>query len=312
MSDYITNLFTVLTDRKGVAGTTASAYIKILLTLNDKKPFKNLAFLKNKEKIVNKISSYAESTQKTIYAAVVSVLSLYNDKPTYKPIAKFFFEKMMGKAKEFKPNGEKTEKQKANWIEWKDVEQKREELSEEVSKKHSQKNLTVGEYDTLLQLVVLSLYVCLPPRRNQDYLNMFIVKKHDETMPEDRNYLDLEGKKFIFNKYKTAKKYGEQNVKIPDTMMDVIDVYLKHHSLWKASRMRVPVPFLVSHDGKVITALNAITRILNRIFGKNVGSSLLRHIFLTDKYGEIKEDMAQDAEAMGHSVQEQQSTYVVR
>jgi hypothetical protein len=39
---------------------------------------------------------------------------------------------------------------------------------------------------------------------------------------------------------------------------------------------------------------------------------MLRHIFLSDKYADVKEDMAQDAEAMGHSVDEQQNTYVVK
>jgi integrase len=56
-------------------------------------------------------------------------------------------------------------------------------------------------------------------------------------------------------------------------------------------------------DGKALTAVNAITRILNKIFGKKLGSSMLRHIFLSDKY-DIKE-MEEDAEAMGHSVAEQ-------
>jgi hypothetical protein len=61
-----------------------------------------------------------------------------------------------------------------------------------------------------------------------------------------------------------------------------------------------------------LTAVNSITRILNKIFGKKVGSSMLRHIFLSDKYGEVKGEMADDAKAMGHSVDEQQNTYVVK
>ena len=44
------------------------------------------------------------------------------------------------------------------------------------------------------------------------------------------------------------------------------------------------IPFLVYNDGKEFNKINSITRILNKIFDKKIGSSMLRHIFLTDKY----------------------------
>jgi hypothetical protein len=45
------------------------------------------------------------------------------------------------------------------------------------------------------------------------------------------------------------------------------------------------------------------------VFGKKVGSSMIRHIFLTDKYKDTLEEMKKDSEAMGHSVA-QQKDYV--
>jgi chorismate-pyruvate lyase len=47
--------------------------------------------------------------------------------------------------------------------------------------------------------------------------------------------------------------------------------------------------------------VNSITRILNKVFGKKVGVSLLRNIYLTDKYSNKVEDLKEDAEAMGTS-----------
>ena len=61
--------------------------------------------------------------------------------------------------------------------------------------------------------------------------------------------------------------------------------------------------FLVNADGSPLAAVNAITRILNKTLGKKVGSSMLRHIFLSSKY-DITE-MNKDANAMAHSVEEQ-------
>ena len=54
-----------------------------------------------------------------------------------------------------------------------------------------------------------------------------------------------------------------------------------------------------------------ITKILNDIFGLNVSTSMLRHIFLSDKYSNVEEQMKQDAIAMGHS-SNTQSEYIVK
>ena len=171
----------------------------------------------------------------------------------------------------------------------------------------AKKSLTQKEMEEVLQALVLSLYVCIQPRRNQDYLNMEVVKKWDDGMPKDRNYLDMTGERFIFNKYKTAKKYGKQEVSIPEELLGVLVAYLKHHPMSKQKSF----PFLLNAKGEPLTAVNSITRILNKTFKKKLGSSMLRHIFLTDKYGEQKNEMAEDAEAMGHSVAEQQGVYVL-
>ena len=49
-----------------------------------------------------------------------------------------------------------------------------------------------------------------------------------------------------------------------------------------------------------------VTQMLHGFFGKPVSTSLLRHIYLTGKYGNIPalKEMEKTAEAMGHSLQE--------
>jgi hypothetical protein len=204
----------------------------------------------------------------------------------------------------------KTEKQKDNWAEWKDVEAVHKHLVEEVEKFSSNKNITPEQFNALLNLVVLSLYTEIQPRRNQDYLDMMVVKATKATgdLPKDSNYLMVEKntpKAFVFNKYKTAKKYGQQTMELTPGLVSVLSVYLKFHPLARGNKSRATMyKFLVLADGTPLTATNAITRILNRIFGKKIGSSMLRHIFLSSKY-DINE-MEKDANAMGHSVEEQQ------
>ncbi len=299
-------------DQRKVAESTANAYIKSLYTLNGKKPFKNLSFLKNTEAIDKIISEYAENTQRALYATISSVLGLYKDKPTFKKVYNHYYDKVKVKkaeSREIEAKNEKTDKQKENWISWEDIEKRKSELFEDVGKFLGKKSIDSTQYERLLQFVVLALYTEVQPRRNQDYLDMYIVKKWNDKMPTDKNYLDVAGKKFIYNKYKTAKKWGTQTQEIPESLWKVIDIFLKYHPIWKgvAKRKNDPIKFLVGADGSPLTAVNAITRLLNRIFGKKVGSSMLRHIYLSEKYGDTLNEMKKDSLAMGHSLEVQRS-----
>ena len=312
-SESMIQLARDLMEQKKVAESTANAYVKTLYMLNGKAPFKTLTFLKNTEEVLKTVAEYADNTQKAIFTTIASVLSLYKDKPAYKKVYAFYYDKMMGKAKDMKENHDpavKTEKQKEAWVSWDEVQKKKGELREAVSSFYNNKNITADQFNGIISFLILSIYTDIPPRRNQDYLDMLVVKKWSADTPIDTNYLDIAGKQFVFNKYKTAKKYGQQKVNIPDDLMAVVACYLRQHPTGKAKKAN-NYKFLVSSDGSPITAVNAITRILNKVFGKKIGSSMLRHIYITDKYGDTKTEQEADATAMGHSVAEQQNTYNV-
>ena len=57
--------------------------------------------------------------------------------------------------------------------------------------------------------------------------------------------------------------------------------------------------------------LKSIPKILNKIFGLNVSTSMLRHIYLSDKYSQVEENMKKDAVLMGHNIQTQ-GQYIVK
>ena len=301
----------LVTERK-ITESSANAYVKVLYAMNDKKPFKNLTFLKSIETIMERLGHYAESTQRAILASIVSVLTAYKDKPLFRKAYTHYYEEMMRRSKaarEEDSKNEKTETQKKNWVEWSVVEEKRDQLFEEVAKIAARKTLTPPEYEKLLMLAVLALYTEIQPRRNQDYLDMYIVKKWTEGMPADKNYLDISTHRFIFHKYKTSKKYGTQIEEIPERLWERLALYLKHHPLWKGAvkRSNNPIKLLVNSDATPIVAKNAITRILNKVFGKRIGSSLLRHIYLSSKYGNTLESLKRDSTAMGHSLEIQRA-----
>lgn len=309
-SEFVIELFQKLKD-KNLSDKSTNLYVKYLINLNNKEPFNNLMFLKNTDDILKKLQNYSDNTKKTILSAITSILSLYNDKSVYKKLHKFYFELMMNKANDMKniDSNIKTEKENKNWIEWDEIITIRERLKNEILEFIDNKIISVAQYNKLLSLLVLSLYTMIPPRRNIDYIEMFFINHNKDTLDSNKNYLDYINKKFIFNNYKTNKKYGLQSLEIPNNLLEIINLYLKHHPLNPDKKLlfkkNIEFRFLVFSDGSPFN-LNSTTRLLNKLFdGKRIGSSMLRHIYLSSKYN--IDEMKTDADAMGHSLMEQKS-----
>jgi integrase len=303
MSDFSTELKKKWLETKKLSESSLQAYFKNLLKLNDDKPLKNLKFLEDVPKIVEKLSKYKENTKRNYLIAITSVLSLDKTSKKKQGLYDNYFKLMMEKNKELKQiegSNEKSETQKENWLSWKEVERIRDELNSKVETFKTLKELSPSQYDVLLQCVILSLYTYLPPRRN-DYQHMMITKSPNGS---DMNYYDIDKKQFIFNKFKTAKKEGQVVINIPNELQNVLSTYLRFHPdiKGKIKKKFIDVPFLVFYDGKPFTQVNSITRILNKIFGKKIGSSMLRHLYLSNKYGDISKEQKEDAKEMSHSL----------
>lgn len=304
-TSYKNQLVTDLTE-KGLAPSSIKLYVRNLEKLCDA-PLKNLTFLKDVEKTTEKLQKYKENTKRGFLISIVSALSL--DKK-HKKLYDTYYKLMMDKNKELKAveaSGQKTETQQKNWITWDEVGTKMKDLEDKVNT--FGKEINAHQYDILLQEIILALYYYKAPRRNE-YQKMNLVKTVTG-QPDTLNYLDYDKKQFVFNVFKTARKEGQVKEDIPPELFAIIQKYLKYHPLVKGKITKATnVPLLVYHDGKPLSQINAITRVLNKIFGKAVGSSMLRSIYLTSKYGNIKEEMQEDSKAMSHSVQTQQNNYV--
>lgn len=300
---------------KELAPSSIRLYLRNLEKLNGG-PLKKLTFLKDVPAIEAKLAAFAPNTQRGYLISICSVLQTGADSRPKKKLYDAYFAKMLELTKTYKEQEakhEKTPAQAAAWISWDEVVARHDELTKAVDSFKAAKTISPAQYDKLLQWVILSLYVALPPRRNSDYSKMIVTKSADEGSPADTNYLDWTGKRFIFNIFKTAKTEGQQLIPIPEPLAAVLATYLKHHPLLKGVRLNraFAVPFLVYADGRPLDAVNSITRILNKTFGKRIGSSMLRHIYLTGKYGDVQTEQAEDARLMAHTVGQQQE-YVKR
>ena len=303
------NIIDKALESRQLSQNSINLYKRNLLKLNDNKPIKSFYFLKNKEEILNKIKELKPTTQRSY---IISICSVLRDIPKYKKMYDEYFELLKEFNNELKVNTDKSEKQEKNWISQEEVLSVHKKLKEDVINLLKKKRkIDKAVFNKLLHYTILSLYTLINPRRNKDYS---LMKISSNTEDENHNYLIIDKNntmKFILNKYKTDKKYHYVNIDIPDDLKEVIQLYLKYHPLKaELKKKEYDIPFLVDEQGKALKNSTEITKILNKIFGKKISSSMLRNIFLTDKYGDVMEELKSDVKHMGTSVDVAMNTYI--
>lgn len=294
---------------KGLSDGTIKVYIGNLRMLNDKQDFDSLNFLVDTTKIMNIINNLkTETTKKNYLVTIVSVLKDYKESEMFKKAYETYYNEMLKFKKsveKFNETHELTETQNENWMDWDEIKSKYESLKTDANAIYKKKIVNENDYKTLLCYALLSLYVLVPPRRNKDYTLMKVVDEFTDELDQKFNYYDLKHKKFIFQNYKTSKKYGRFDFSVPITLQRALNKYLKHRDT------RLPLDnlnnqyMLMNYDGEPLNKSSDITKLLNHVFGKKIGSSMLRHIYITDKFENEVSKQNKVASEMAHSPQEQ-------
>lgn len=316
MSEFTKQLIKQIKEKKpNISSSSISNYIRNLELLNDGKDLDNLDFLEDTKEIMKKLDSKKPNTRRNYLIAIVSMLHVYYDDVENKTY-KYYLEKMIksnNELKEIEKSNVKSETQEKNWMEWDEIKKILNDLENKV-KTYDPLTIDKKQYKEVLKMIVLSLYVLNAPRRNQDYQDMYFIG--GDYVPISKfNYLIYGLKEFVFRKYKTAKTEQKKNgsdlvISINETLMKNIELYMKFHpSLKKIDKINYDTVcyFLVNFDGSKFEHPNSITTILNNIFesyDKRIGSSMLRHIFLSSQYGENIEalkQMQETAKNMSHS-----------
>lgn len=289
---------------------TIKAYMSRLRLLNLGKPFKSFSFLKNIPAIDAIIEKGMENTQKNYYVTITSVLRDYKQMNTYRKTYDYYMRKLETVASSLNTqleSNEKTETQEDNWMEWNEVLKIRDELQEKTDKIDLTTQLTKKDYNIVLSNLILALYTDIEPRRNKDYMEMKVTNApFADKLMHGGNYYDIVNKRFIFNTYKTAKNYNQQIIDIKDNvkLLKALDQYFQAR--------KYPVPevhyyySLLSHYNEEIFDKDYdITRNLNKTFKKNIGASMLRHIYHSRNAEtvQIVRDLKDTATNMGHSVE---------
>lgn len=290
-----------------LADSSKAMYLSKLKKINGGE-FSSLDFLLDSEKVLQKIRELTQNvnTQKSFLIVVSSVLA---DKLEYTDVHKQYKKMLMEYNNIQKENKNvSSDNQKEEWI-------SKDELMSIYDKLKSQmtfvkrKDWSSEEFVKFRDFLILSFYLLQKPRRNKDYFFMKVGKKADDKS----NWFLKKEKQFVFNDYKTASKYGTQTIDVSEELMKLLTIYINHHPLKKEKTFRL----LVNADGTDLNNSNFITLTLNRLLGRKIGVSMLRNMFLTDKFQggvleqeKLMKDITETATAMGTSLGTALNVYI--
>lgn len=216
--------------------------------------------------------------------------------------------------------GTKSDHQKKNWVELEEIYKMLNTMNDEIKpiKKANMewKDMSKAQRNLIQAYTIFSIYVRMPMRN--DVAGMEAISKREynkltEKDKEDNNYLVVERTDlwFVLNEYKTVKKYKEKKLLIKDPILKrTLRYYLKqkgHGQLFTTA---------VSSASEVSDPLtrNALSKLLIRTsekyLNKKIGTTMLRHIYVSNKYGDTKKELKEDNNVMGHSKDTMFNIYV--
>jgi hypothetical protein len=261
-------------------------YVSILRSLHKKIWGGNINVkdFDNSKKVLEFLKELPANKRKTL----LSALTVITDDAAYR---KQMMEDVSDYNKEINKQ-EKTENQKESWVTTEEVKTIYDMLKKNADLLYKKSSHSSSELQQIQNFIILALMsgVFIPPRRSLDYCEFKIKNINKET----DNY--LEKNKLVFNRYKTAKTYGQQSVDIPVQLRNI---------LTKWSKINPTDYLLVDTNGNKLNSVKLNQR-FNSIFGgRKIATNQMRHTFLTDKYAETSKknkEMEQDLTDMATNV----------
>jgi integrase len=254
---------------------------------------------KNHKEILNHLKDVSPKVRKTRLSALVVYCKGQDENIVNK------FRDLMLKddkqAEEDMKEQKMNDKQKEAMIPYEEVMSLYNKLEKEVNPLLKMDKLDKNQFNRVQLYVLLSCLLLISPRRSTDYTE-FKIRNIDK---EKDNYMTLIKRKpyFVFNKYKTAKKYKTQQVEIPKKLKTIID-------RWTVIN---PSDYLLLNTRQT-DKINAtqLSNMLYSFFNKPISTTMLRHIYLSNIYKDVPslQEMEKRAQDMGHSIKEQFETYV--
>ena len=292
-SDYQTH---VQKHRPNIKENSAHTYAVTLRSIAPKDAT-DFSWVTDTDYVFKAIEKYKDNTRKNILNALIVVLPKDSEEfKTYTKERDHYNQLYTDHNKARK----KTESQEKNWVEWPDYKAMVKELGQEA--KALRGTLSARERVRFQDYLIALLYSHYPLRNDFGDVRV-ITRAKFKKLPASKseNYLvkDKDSFTLMLNEYKTSKTYGEKTIEMNAEVSKVIRRWFRTN---KSGYLLADS----THADKPLGS-NGITKSLARTgerkFNKRLGSSLLRHSYLSHKYADVAEEKAKDADMMGHSVE---------
>ena len=258
-------------------------------------------FLKDPEKVAEKIQNLHFTTRRNIYNAIIIFLMAIDLKSKMEKLIETYSttrDELNQQYIDENKSGVISEKQGKNFAKMEEIESMIGRLRDEVAPLKKKKRLTQNDISKLRAYVIFSMLRRLPTRNDMagmKYITQTAYKNLSSKEKEESNYLvdQKTNMRFIYNIYKTSKKYGENVIAVPDDLKPILRMYVKMMDI-KHGETLFPI------------SRNALSQLLtkqsDRLINKKISSTLMRKIYLSDKYAAVNEEKEKDAKIMGHDV----------
>ena len=140
----------------------------------------------------------------------------------------------------------------------------------------------INDYYNIQNMIIMSFYILIEPVRSSEIATL----KYKNYDINNDNYINTNKKIIVFNDFKTSKTKNQLIIEIKQNKK-LINL-IKSFILFKQNNGFNRDYLFNSNDNTNIDN-SQIARRLNHIIGKNISSSMIRKIYLSDKYGDILE-----------------------
>lgn len=208
-----------------------------------------------------------------------------------------------------------SDKQAPNFVSRESFDNMIEQIRKEVVfKKLKNVDNPTQEQRNLFQLfIILQMYRVLPVRNELATLKRIKKSEYDKLSEEDKlkdNYLIFAPKNKLelsLGEYKTNKTYGIKIIEVPTVAKRLLNIWFNRYNKDNES------VFIQQKDTPLTK--NNLTKMLTRasekyMDGKKISTTMIRKIYLSDKYADKNEEQKKDSDKMGHSIETQNKVYI--
>jgi hypothetical protein len=274
--------------RPKLSEISVNSYVGAIKSLNKKMggtEINNLDFLKDFKEVMKHLETHKLTTIKNKLTAIIVALDAESSDKNKKIIDNYQDElkRQTETYNSFIKKQVKTQSQKDNWIEYKQLVGVANDLLKYVKSFKNKKKLNNSEFETLMNAVLLHTHLEYPLRN--DLSEVKIIKKPEYDKLEDKtkeNWLVIQEKPikmtFYFNHFKNQKSLGSLTMPLPKKLVNLYKIYFKYN---KSDNLLVS-----KKDRNSPINPNKQTKIFTNLFkqyfpDKNISSSLIRHIIIS-------------------------------